>query len=215
MGQNLNIINLVGNTVDATQVNQSDGATPPLTSGRQGEQLASELHGKFYTANYRGKLYGFNRTAITLPVITSGLVSVFTLWNPTNSGVVAELVDTELGEVSATTVVDVVGWYFSSGTAATAGTFATAGTVLSGRIGDNPANKVLAYTSYTHSGTPTRVDMIGSFGAVTNANAALPSKLYDGRLILPPGVAISVAMSTAAGQATGLDLSARWIEWPT
>ena len=49
---------------------------------------------------------------------------------------------------------------------------------------------------------------------LTDAGLALPMKIYDGRIIIPPGTVISVAMSTAAGQASGLDISARWIEWP-
>lgn len=214
MPQDMNIINLVGNVADPTQTQQPDGNTPPLTSGRQGEQLASEVHGKFYTANYRGKLFGFNVTAVTVPVIASGLVSVFTLYNPPSSNVNAELVDTEIGQVLATTVVDVAGWYYSTAILTSKGTFTTAGTAYSGIVGGGAAAKVVPYSAYTHSGTPARVDLIGSFGATTDAGLSLPMKFYDGRIILPPGIAMSVAMSTAAGTASGLDISARWIEWP-
>lgn len=214
MSQNMNIINLVGNVADPTQTAQPDGNTPPLLSGRQGEQLASEVHGKFYTGNYRGKLFSFNVTAVTIPAIANNLVSVFSLYNPPGSGVNAELVDTELGQVLATTVVDVAGWYYSNAAATAKGTFTTAGTPQSGIIGSGVAGKVIPYSAYTHAGTPVRIDIIGSFGATTDAGLSLPMKFYDGRIILPPGIAMSVAMSTAAGTASGLDISARWIEWP-
>ena len=193
---------------------QPDGSQVYALAGKQGEALVSEVHGKFYTSNYRGGLFGFNVTAVTIPAIAATLVSVFSLWNPPSSGVNAELVDTEIGQVLATTVVDAVGWYYSSGSQALGGTFTTKGTALSGIIGNVAGNKVLPYSAYTHSGTPARVDIIGSFGAVTDAGLALPMKIYDGRIIIPPGTVISVAMSTAAGQASGLDISARWIEWP-
>jgi len=195
----------------------ADSTQTPPTLGAQGEALNSDLHGKYFQAAFRGNLFWANRTALTIPVIASTLVSVFSLWNPPGSGIVAEIVDTEIGMVLPTTVVDVVGWYFSTPQATAAGTFTTPG--VSGtnygscRIGDNPTNKAQFYSAYTHSGTPVRVDMIGTFGATTNANSSLPSKLYDGRLLVPAGIVISVAMSTAAGTTTGLDLSMRWSEW--
>jgi hypothetical protein len=212
--QNLDVINLVGNVADPTQTQQADGNTPPLSSGRQGEQLASEVHGKFYTANYRKKLFGFNVTAVTVPVVTSGLVSVFTLYNPPSSNVNAEIVDTEIGQVLATTVVDTIGWYYSTALLTSKGTFSTAGTAFSGIVGGGQAANVIPYSGYTHSGTPVLIDQIAVFGAVTDAGVWQISKFYDGRLILPPGIAMSVAMSTAAGTISGLNIAARWIEWP-
>lgn len=198
----------------ATTGGGTDGDKPVVGLGKQKDLFVSEAHGKFYSANYRGALFGFNVTAVTIPLIANNLVSVFSLWNPQNSGVNAELVDTDIGQVLATTVVDAAGWYYSNGSAALAGTFTTLGTALSGIIGNNPANKVLPYSAYTHSGTPKRFDIIGSFGAVTDAGFSLPQKLYNGRIIIPPGTVASVAMSTAAGTASGLDVSVRWIEWP-
>lgn len=188
------------------------------TLGRQGDQLKSDLHGKFGTAAMNKSLFNFNVTAVTIPVIASGLVSVFTLYNPLSSGTLAEMVDTELGQVLATTVVDAVGWYASNPTLSSAGTFTTKAVALTNyfaaRVMDTPNGQVVPYSAYTHSGTPVRVDIIGSFGATTDAGLALPAKVYDGRLWLPPGIAMSVAMTTAAGTSSGLDLSCRWMEWP-
>jgi hypothetical protein len=212
--ENTSIINLVGNVTDPTQTAQPDGSTPPFTTGRQGEQLASEIHGKYYTANYRGKLFEVNATTITVPVNAATLVGVFSLLNPAGSGVNMELVDTSVNQTNATTVVDQVGWYFSSATKTAASTFATAGTVNSGMVGASPANKAQFYTLTTFNGTPVLCDVIGGYGAVTNTTAGGICKIYDGRLIVPPGISISVAMSTAAGATTGLALEARWVEWP-
>jgi hypothetical protein len=212
--QNLDIINLVGNVADPTQTQQADGNTPPLVVGRQAELLASEVHGKFYTANYRKKLFGFNVTAVTVPVVTSGLVSVFTLYNPPSSGVNAEIVDTEIGQVLATTVVDTISWYYSSAILTSKGTFSTAGTAFSCIAGGGAAAAVIPYSGYTHSGTPTLIDQIAVFGAATDAGVWQISKVYDGRLIIPPGIAASVAMSTTVSTTSGLNIAARWIEWP-
>ena len=200
-----------------TQANV-DGTYPVALGGKQGDLIASELHGKFYTTAYRGNLYWANVTGVTIPLKAAALVSVFTLYNPPNSGVVAEIVDTEIGQVLATTVVDAVGWYFSTALLTALGTFTTPGVAGTNfgscRLGDTPANKVQFFSAYTHSGTPVRADIIGTFGAVTDPVAVVMSKVYDGRLILPPGIAMSVAMSTAAGTASGLDIGARWAEYP-
>jgi hypothetical protein len=179
-----------------------------------GAVQTAEVHGRWFEANYRGKVFAFLVTAVTVPAIASGLVSVFTLYNPPGSGVVAELIETSIGQVLATTVVDTFGWYSSSATLTAAGTFTTKGTARSGSVQSAVANAVLPSSAYTHSGTPLREDIIGSHGATTNANSSMIDKVYNGELILPPGIAMSVAASTAAGTASGLDVQAKWAEWP-
>ena len=76
-----------------------------------------------------------------------------------------------------------------------------------------PANAIQFYSAYTHSLTPAREDIIANFGATTDPIVAVIEKQYDGRLLLPPGIAMSVAMSTAAGSTSGLDIQATWAEW--
>jgi hypothetical protein len=207
-----------GLVLNPASTNIPDGTFQAPNQDRQGAAINADLKGKFSNAAYRKALFSFNVTAVTVPVIANNLVSVFTLWNPPSSGVYGELVDAEVGQVLATTVVDTMGWYFSNGSKALAGTFTTASVAntnhFSGRIGDVPNNNIIPYTAYTHSGTPVRVDMVTMFGATTDASMAAPSKFYDGRLLLPPGTAISLAMTTAAGTTSGLDLGCRWIEWP-
>jgi hypothetical protein len=206
-----------GNVYNPYTTGVPDSTQTPPNLGRQGEALNSDVHGKFATAGNRKALFSFNVTAVTIPVVASGLVSVASLWNPPSSGVMVELVDTELGQVLATTVVDTVGWYMSTGNLALAGTFTTRGVgntnYFSGRVGDFPAGQAIPYSAYTHSGTPVRVDIIGAFGAVTDASMTLTEKFYDGRLLVPPGSVISVAMSTAAGFTSGLDVGFRWMEY--
>jgi len=206
------ILNLVGNVTDPTQTAQQDGSVPPFTSGRQGDQLVTEIHGKAYVANYRGKLYEANVVNVIVPVVASALVSVFTLYNPVSSGVNMEIVSALCANVAATTVVNVVGWYYSTAVLTSKGGFATAGTVQSGMVGASPANKGLFYSAYTHSGTPVLCDVIGGYGATSNATTGINYKFYDGQLVLSPGIAMSVAMSTAVQ--TGLAIEARWCEWP-
>lgn len=204
------ILNLVGNVSDATQMSQSDGAVPPFTSGRQGDQLVTEIHGKHYVANYRGKLFEANVSGVVLPVAAATLVLVFALYNPSNSGINMELVDVTVSNSVALTVVQQVGWYFSTAVLSSKATFTTAGTVNSGMVGASPPNKGQFYSALTHSGTPALIDVVGAWTAAT-AVAPLV-KFYDGRLILPPGVAMSIAGAGAVQ--TGVNCEARWMEYP-
>lgn len=205
---------MYGNIAATPNTSVADGQNSVFLQGKAGELIASELRGKYYTANYRNKLFNAQVTIQTVPLITTAMVSVFTLYNPAGSGVVMEMVDTILANSNATTVVDVFGWYAGTAAQTAAGTFTTKGTVNSSVIGTLIVGQGQFYSAYTHSGLPTRQDVIGSFGAVTNANSTPPVKLYDGRLILPPGIAMSIGASLAAGPATGLDIQATWAEWP-
>jgi hypothetical protein len=172
------------------------------------------IHGDYFEANFRGKVYSANVTAVTIPAIANNLVSVFTLYNPVGSGIIMEMLRTTLGQVLATTVVDAVGWYSSTPSATALGTFTTLGTARSGRVQNAVSGSGKFYSAFTHSGTPSREDIIGSFGATTDAGLALADKMYRGELLLDEGVAMSVAMSTAAGTTSGLDVQATWAEWP-
>lgn len=184
-----------------------------LPLGAHGNVQTSDIHGKWFEVNYRGKLFSFNVTAVTIPQIASGLVSVFTLYNPPGSGVIGEIVATQLGQVLATTVVDTVGWYSSSVALTGLGTFTTIAQARSCNVQGAAANSIKPYSAYTHSGTPIREEIVAAFGATTDAGLAFIEKQHEGRLILPEGVAMSIAMSTAAGTASGLDIQATWAEW--
>ena len=194
------------------QSSNPDGAEIFALGGKQGDALVSELHGKHFTANYRGKLFAATAAAVTLPVNAASLVSVFTLWNPPASGINMEIVEVSVVNVLATTVVDAVGWYFSTAALTAAGTFTTAGTTQPLNVGAGFTSAGRFDSAYTHSGTPVLVDIIGGYGAATDQTGI--TKFYDGRLILPPGIAMSVAMSTTASTGSGITLSASWQESP-
>lgn len=214
---------MTGIVLNPVTSNNPISATPlSPTLGRQGELLIAGLHGKYGTAAINKALFNFNVTAQTVPLVSSGQTSVFSVWNPPSSSTLAEMVDTEIGQVLATTVVNTIGWYVSTGSAALAGTFTTKGVpfgasspnYFSARAGDIPNGQMIPYTSYTHSGIPARIDIIGAFGATSDAGMTLPNKVYDGRLWLTPGNIISAMVSTQTFTSAGLDVSCRWTEWP-
>ncbi len=191
------------------------GSEVQIAALAHGQLAVANVHGDYFEANFRSKVFSANVTAVQLPLVGSGMVSVFTLYNPPGSGVIGEVIRATLGQVLVTTVVDAVGWYSSTATATAAGTFTTLGVARSARVQDPASNSVKFYSAYTHNGTPTREDIIGSFGGITDAGLTLPDKQYNGTLLLPEGIAMSVGVSTATSFTAGLDVQATWAEWPT
>ena len=212
----INQLAVSGHVIDPTVTAYADATSPLFKEGHQSEPFVSDVHGKHYTVSYRGKVFEANAAGIAVPVIANNLVSTFALINPPSSGVNAEMIDVTVTLALALSVVNVVGWYYSPVTKLFAGTFTTPGTVNNAVVGNNSPNKVLFYSAYTHSGTPTLVDAIGQFGATAITSTMNTTKFYDGRLILPPGIVMSIAMSTAAfiAATNTVNVEARWCEWP-
>lgn len=164
----------------------------------------------------RGKVFHAAVSAVTIPVNAATLVSVFGIYNPPGSGVDLELIECEVTQALATTVVDEFGLYADTAAALSAlATFTTQLTTITNRrIMDPAANLARVYSAVTHSGTPRRVACIGQDGAVTDGTGAARRKTFNGSLIIPPGILVSVAASTAAGTASGLNVDLEWAEIP-
>lgn len=182
---------------------------------RHGELIASPLGGAFYEQASRGNVWGASAAAVTVPANANNLVSVFAIHNPPNSGRNVELIDFDAINVLATTVVSGIGLYFSTAALTALATFTTPGTIQPAMIGvaiQNQLPQAQFYSALTHSGTPALHTLLGGWGATT-ALAPLHYE-FKGRAIIPPGIAVSVAMTTAAGTASGITLGLSWAERP-
>lgn len=210
--------------------NYPDGSIlPNNASGRQGEQLGADLHGKWYNANVRRNLYSFVLENVSLPLFpnialttgTNGLVSVCSLTNPASSGINAELVSTAVTHNNATTVVGTIGWFaFQNANAISLQTLTKGSNLVnyfSSRIGDTPNGQVIPYSAATFSSSAPNVliypvDLVANVGAATDANYNLVDKFHDGRIIIPPGQTVSLASMTAAMPSSNVQVV--WAEWP-
>src|SRR5438105_2437384 len=118
----LQVTGQVGDSVAA------DSASVPPKQGRFGELIASQLRGRWYEHNIRGRLFSGSMalTSISNATFTSATLGntctpIAGLWNPANSGVNAEV---ELGLLSVIiTALQMTGpggfaWYASVGNAA-------------------------------------------------------------------------------------------------
>lgn len=179
----------------------------------EGPILADNLGGRFAQRTYDGKVSFFAVAAVTVPVNANNLVSVCGIYNPPGSGKILEIIDTDIGVALATTVVQEFVWVSSTAAASAAATFTTLGTARSRRMQDPTSSVARVYTAVTHSGTPNVEAKIGSFAKVT-ADQTIPYKLWEGSLLIPPGILASVCTLTAASTGSGINIGFTWADIP-
>lgn len=78
---------MLAQTLTGVQAN-ADGSYPTIRSGKQGDLIVSELHGRYYESTYRGKMFSVASQAVA--TTTVGLATTYTglvLSNPVNSGI--------------------------------------------------------------------------------------------------------------------------------
>ncbi len=180
----------------------------------EGGFLYENLSGRFAERNYRGKVSSFSVAAVTIPVNAATLGSVCGIYNPVGSGMMLEIIDTDIVNVDATTVVNAYGWYSSTAALTALATFTTPGTARSRRMQDPVGSVARVYTAVTHSGTPNLEALIGGTGAVTTTSNQSMYRKWDGTLLVPPGILMSIAATTAAGRASGNTIVFTWADVP-
>jgi hypothetical protein len=202
-----------------------DGQLVTNYAGRQGDALVSEVHGKWYTAGYRGATFVTSTliAGITVPIAAATLAGKFTIWNPAGSGRICELISLNIAQSSATTVVNGIGLMIQRNLTGTSGipTSLTAQYALPLGIGGSPVCGAYSAATCTNvaipgvsAATPVPIpfyQMFG-FGAVTNPSAESLEHFFDGRLLLGPDSLVSLCTTVATE--TTLVVSATWAEWP-
>lgn len=187
-------------------------AAPGDKTVRVGDDGALVVSERYSELAARGKVFHFSVAAVTLPVNAANLVSLMSVYNPPTSGVMMELIECEAHFVVATTVVNALGLYALDNQSGA--TFTTLGTIRSSRLTEGVTSACRAYSSLTFSGTPLLADIIGGWGAVTDSGSSPIRKEWDGKIQVPPGVAIAIANTTAAATASGFTGLIRWAETP-
>jgi hypothetical protein len=185
-----------------------------LRTGRQGDMVVSELHGRYYETNNSKSLFsGSNQTG---QVTTVGLATTYTglcLSNPIGSGV-----NLVLNKVSAAFPVAfaagaVVG--VMTGYNATTNVTHTAAIVPKSQfIGTGPTPLALVDSSATLPTAPTLNTVLSAIGtAAITAVSTAPAVYEDleGSIILPPGAYAAIYTSSASG-AAGMFASFSWEE---
>jgi len=183
------------------QIIGSGVTSQPLRQGATAELIVTELHGKYYENNYRGRIYIASGPAAGAPLpLFSTAAQQFLVWNPPNSGINCVPIKAVLGYVSAAFVPGFLCIGHSLTTQAQPGTI-TAATIFNGRIGAPSPGKVQVYTPGSpvtaltyHSPLDLSVDT--AVAASTNAPWRFAHD-FEGQLLAPPGALFSIAANVA------------------
>lgn len=185
-------------------------------AGNMGEQIVSELHGRYYEASYRRTL--FNAANQAAATTTVGLATTYTglcLSNPVGSTVNVVLNKVGYSFIVAFAAASAVGLMcgYNSGTNVT---HTTPGTPRSNFFGVGSAGSALVDTAATLPTAPvvTHLFASGLTGAITTGELISGETVdLEGSVILPPGAYAAIYTSTASG-ASGFLGSFQWEEIP-
>jgi len=189
--------------------------------GSSGEAVYSELHGKYYTQNYNGKLWIASLTsASAIPVAATSATPNFIVWNPASNNQNVIPVSISVGFAAGTGIAGAIGYSYIPNAGSTVATGAamsafTAATIRGGVAAKAYAGKVLFGTAATVTGTGNSVPVRWKWsqfsqGAPLTSTAAAYSLIehFDGSLILPPGAAFYVDASAAIAETVMISLVA-------
>lgn len=194
-----------------------DGVGVSIRMGRQGDQLASDLHGRFYEQNFRGNLFvgGVTLTAINNATFTSATTGatatpLLGIWNPANSQTNAVVLQANL--TATMTALQATGggpyvWMATYTTAniSTATSFINAKTLVAG-VGNAKNVSGVALTGMTGTLAFIKGSYLGG-GSASNAAflataVGMQAQLagfredVDGSIIVPPGGILALMATT-------------------
>lgn len=201
-----NVVNAVRTLLNVTA---GAGFTTAL-AGSEGQQLASEVDGKWYQRAKSGQLFvastGIAAPNVPVfPTIAATAPKACVIANPANSGVNLQLAEINIGLISAATaVIGSIGLMYQNPLTAPTAT-QNLGTITSALIGSGLTDTTtLFYSRMTYVGTPTIFKTLGiNFGTTTaNAGPVMTEYFGDGLINLAPGS--SLGLFSSAAQTVGM-----------
>jgi hypothetical protein len=194
----------------------TDGALATLQTGHDSETVTADFHGRYYTPNYRGRLWTVsNAVAGVAPGTALGTTAPIALWNPTGSKVNLEVIRCAAGYISGTLGAGCMVYAGLAGTTTPTGTRLTS---VSGQIGGASSGSVGQGWTGTIATAPTIVRPIGwnmtEFLATSVITPAVWADELAGEFVITPG-GIFVIQGIATGGTTPLlCFGISWIESP-
>lgn len=192
------------------------------STGKAGETITSDLHGKYYQQNYAGKLWHASiTTATAIPVAATNATPNFIIWNP--AGNTTNVIPTRvvIGFHGGTGIAGAIGYTYipNAGSAVATGAamsgFTTGPAIQTGIAGTAYSGSVKFGSGATVTGTgiyvPVRLKWSNfSQGAPITTTAAAYSLYedFEGAVIIPPGVALYIDASTAIAETLMISMTA-------
>jgi len=199
----------------ATSASLAAGSQTIARFGNMGDQIVSELHGRYYEATYRRTMfYAANPTGVTSTAVTSGTTTAitgFSLFNPINS--VVNVVINKVGYMVTVAPAAVMPMFLAVGyNSGTAAATTTALTARNGYVGVGASGYCTPFSVATAATAPNFTHALGTVFTTLTSNGPTFVDL-EGSVILPPG-GYAYICSTVASGASGFFASASWEEVP-
>jgi hypothetical protein len=194
----------------------TDGTLNALRSGKTGEGIFGQAHGKYYEAASRGKMFYSHIVGQTMTAPHTTCVGNI-LWNPTGSGVNLSMLEWSANVIVASSTVTGLSLCYGvqaivPSTVTTVAT--TMGNCLLGALGGyNGAAK--GYAAATLLVTPTVIwPLIENFAALGDKGMGVYSGGFGGVPIVPPGYYICIQTLGANAASAGVTSGLIWEEVP-
>ncbi len=226
-------LTLVGTVQNPAAVQNTDGSLSNLEMGREGSVLQSEIRGKYGSMAHRGNVFWITTDptpatgGIAVPINTevSAATNTFGLNNPVGSGVMAELIDFDFCNVAAgpgTTNTSIGFSILNTATNALTAITARPGAIQAGGIPSNFSGGKPACTGFslaTHASTLLVTNFYPMFNFPTTYQPTAAVNYgpwhydFNGKLVVPPGFAITLTASGTAWTANTVIAQLFWAEY--
>lgn len=200
----------MNNEIVAGPQKNADNAKSTARGGKEGAQITSHLHGKYYEHASRGGVFVASTLAagIVVPFIAATVASKFTLVNPAASGVNVELIDINVLQVPGSSLITGLGVAFQ-GPLATTGGYPGTLTVSTGQhastlVFGGPTPPCIHYSAATHTNVAianlTPVIWLFNSVATTTITQQYVNYQFDGKFVMPPDSAMCLVNSITGTQ---------------
>lgn len=200
-----------------------DSTTP--ASGRQGktgESIISQVHGKYYESASRGTVFNACDQAAGVATVTAiSTTSIFSLYNPQNSGKKLVINKVRLGYFSGTLGAGPIYHCINTMAGGSAVAAPTSGTLLTAYPTDAGVQSGAAAVGIARTGStvtsPIVHSPICSVGAALASTATFQNNCsddLDGEIVIEPGNCYQIQSKCAAGSSPLITVGVSWEEIP-
>lgn len=192
----------------------SDGTVETFRQGRSGEQVVTELHGRYYEQTYRKNVFTAFAASVATSVAGTGLIGI-QIWNgsPIANGVNLALL--KIGGQIAVTSAGVLNLQLATGTGqVVAPTSTTTITSVTNNFIGGQGSQATATNAGTFTNAPTaRLSLLHNTVAiaVTGEDAGFMLDL-EGSIIIPPQCYVCIVANNNAAAAASCYLYIMWEE---
>lgn len=211
-----------------SNVSATDGNGYPVLQGKFQELIVSELNGKYYTWNYRGRVWAASLTSATAMVApATNATPNFAIWNPAGNNTAVVPIAFYFGYVSGTPAAATIGYSYipnagtGLGTAAPISAITALTPVMCNGFASYNGN-VKAASALTVTGAAPSAAAVFRWSGISQgvlASASVPPGMtmidvFDGNTIIPPNTAIYPVTSAASVATYMISAVCLEVPWP-